>query len=149
MRRPWWMSGVKFSCQSGCGKCCDEPGGIVYLSKRDAQRISISLNLSVTDWLERDCQQTLDGRYILKSRASDGICIYLNDDKSCSIYQNRPQQCAAYPWWAENLATERSWQQAKLECPGLTAEDAILIDGNTIKIHILADRQSTKGFREW
>ncbi|MEC7228833.1 MAG: hypothetical protein VXV95_02145, partial [Candidatus Thermoplasmatota archaeon] len=67
MRRPWWMSGVKFSCQSGCGKCCDEPGGIVYLSKRDAQRISISLNLSVTDWLERDCQQTLDGRYILKS----------------------------------------------------------------------------------
>ncbi len=149
MRRPWWMSGVNFSCQTGCGKCCDEPGGIVYLSRHDAERIAASMSLSVVDWLARDCQQTLDGRYILKSREKDGICIYLNDNKTCNIYQNRPQQCAAYPWWSENLATDRSWQQTKRECPGLTAEDAILIDGNTIKIHVLADRQSTKGFREW
>ena len=141
------MSGVKFSCQSV--ENVARTWRDCLSSKHDAQRISAGLNLSVTDWLERDCQQTLDGRYILKSRESDGICIYLSDDKSCNIYQTRPQQCAAYPWWAENLATERSWQQAKLECPGLSAEDAILIDGNTIKIHVLADRQSTKGFREW
>ena len=149
MRHPWWMNGVKFSCQTSCGKCCDEPGGIVYLSTHDAKRISASMGLKVEDWLERDCQRTLDGRYILKSRESDGICIYLSEEKTCNIYHNRPQQCAAYPWWAENLATERSWQQTKQECPGLTAEDAIIIDGNTIKIHVLADRQSTKGFRDW
>jgi len=149
MTRPWWSNGVKFSCQVGCGKCCDEPGGIVYLSRHDAKRIATSMGMPVEDWLERDCKQTYDGRYILKSRASDGICIYLSEEKTCNIYQNRPQQCAAYPWWSENLATDRSWRQAKIECPGLTAEDAILIDGNTIKIHVLADRQSTKGFREW
>ena len=67
MRHPWWMSGVKFACQSNCGKCCDEPGGIVYLSKHDARRISSSMGLAVEEWLERDCQRTLDGRYILKS----------------------------------------------------------------------------------
>ena len=149
MRYPWWTSGVKFSCQTGCGKCCDEPGGIVYLSRHDARRISASLSMPVEDWLARDCEQTLDGRYILKSRQSDGICIYLSEQKTCNIYLHRPQQCAAFPWWAENLATERAWNQTKLECPGLTADDAILIDGNTIKIHVLADRQSTKGFRKW
>ena len=149
MRHPWWMNGVKFACQSNCGKCCDEPGGIVYLSKHDARRISSSMGLAVEEWLERDCQRTLDGRYILKSRETDGICIYLSEQKTCQIYENRPQQCAAYPWWGENLATDRSWRQTKQECPGLTAEDAIIIDGNTIKIHVLADRQSTKGFRKW
>ena len=148
MNRPWWITGVKFSCQTGCGKCCNEPGGIVYLSRHDAKRISSSMDMSVDDWLARDCKQTYDGRYILKSRKSDGICIYLSDEKTCNIYQNRPQQCAAYPW-SENLATDRSWQQTKLECPGLTAEDAIIVDGNTIKIHVLADRQSTKGFKQW
>ena len=67
MRHPWWISGVKFACQSNCGKCCDEPGGIVYLSKHDAKRISSSMDMAVEDWLERDCINTLDGRYILKS----------------------------------------------------------------------------------
>ena len=149
MRGPWWMKGVKFSCQEGCGRCCDEPGGIVYLSPRDAERISQSHEMNVEDWLERDCRKTLDGRYVLKSRPVDDVCIYLDENKQCSIYSERPQQCAAFPWWGENLATERAWKKVKEECPGLTAEDAIIIDGETIRIHGFADRESTKGFRSW
>ena len=148
MKHPWWMKGVKFSCQQGCGKCCDEPNGIVYLSMHDAQRIANNFSMSKKEWLQRDCRKTLDGRFVLKSRESDGICIYLNDNKQCDIYSVRPQQCAAYPWWAENLATEKAWKKTTLECPGLTAEDAMIIDGNTIKIHVLSDRQATRGFRE-
>ena len=143
------MKGVKFSCQEGCGRCCDEPGGIVYLSPRDAERISQSHEMNVEDWLERDCRKTLDGRYVLKSRPVDDVCIYLDENKQCSIYSVRPQQCAAFPWWGENLATERAWKKVKEECPGLTAEDAIVIDGETIRIHVFADRESTKGFRSW
>ena len=143
------MKGVEFSCQEGCGRCCDEPGGIVYLSPRDAERISQSHEMNVEDWLERDCRKTLDGRYVLKSRPVDDVCIYLDENKQCSIYSERPQQCAAFPWWGENLATERAWKKVKEECPGLTAEDAIVIDGETIRIHVFADRESTKGFRSW
>ncbi|MBT3452701.1 MAG: hypothetical protein HN444_05025, partial [Euryarchaeota archaeon] len=62
------MAGVPFSCQPDCGRCCDEPGGIVYLSTRDAERIAAHHELPVEEWLERDCRQTLDGRYVLKSR---------------------------------------------------------------------------------
>ena len=143
------MKGVEFSCQEGCGRCCDEPGGIVYLSPRDAERISQSHEMNVEDWLERDCRKTLDGRYVLKSRPVDDVCIYLDENKQCSIYSERPQQCAAFPWWGENLATERAWKKVKEECPGLTAEDAIVIDGETIRIQVFADRESTKGFRSW
>jgi hypothetical protein len=37
----------------------------------------------------------------------------------------------------------------KSTCPGLTSEDAILIKGEEIRLHINADRQSTQGFRVW
>ena len=143
------MEGVAFSCQENCGRCCDEPGGIVYLSITDAERIAQEHKMSVESWLERDCRQTLDGRYVLNSRPVDDVCIYLDENKQCSIYSVRPQQCAAFPWWSENLATERAWRETKESCPGLTAEDAIIIDGQSIRIHMFADRESTKGFRSW
>ncbi|MBQ70229.1 MAG: zinc/iron-chelating domain-containing protein [Euryarchaeota archaeon] len=149
MKPPWWMSGVKFSCQSGCGKCCDQPGGIVYLSTKDAERISNHSGLSVDDWLERDARKTYDGRFILKSREDDGICIHLDENQQCSIYEVRPQQCKAFPWWGENLASDRSWSQVKELCPGIDAEDALVVEGNIIRLHVFSDRESTKGFREW
>ena len=149
MKPPWWMSGVKFSCQSGCGKCYDQPGGIVYLSIKDAERISKHSGLSVDDWLERDARKTYDGRFVLKSREEDGICIHLNENQQCSIYEVRPQQCKAFPWWGENLASDRSWSQVKELCPGIDAEDALVVEGNIIRLHVFSDRESTKGFREW
>ena len=149
MRPAWWMEGVSFSCQANCGKCCDEPGGIVYLSISDAERIAQHHEMEVEDWLRRDCRQTLDGPYVLNSTPVDDVCIYLDDKKQCTIYAVRPQQCAAFPWWSENLATDRAWNKVKETCPGLTSDDAILIDGETIRIHVFADRESTKGFRSW
>ena len=47
MRGAWWADGVHFSCQPDCGRCCDEPGGIVDLSRVDAQRLADHAGLSV------------------------------------------------------------------------------------------------------
>ena len=149
MRGAWWAEGVRFTCQPDCGRCCDEPGGIVYLSRNDVERLAQHANLTVPEYLKKDCTTTLDGRYVLRSNQSDGICIYLDENKQCTIYEVRPQQCKAFPWWAENLRSQRSWKQVKASFPGLTAEDAILIRGEEIQIHVNADRQSTQGFRVW
>ena len=149
MRGAWWAEGGQFTCQPDCGRCCDEPGGIVYLSRNDVERLAQHANLTVPEYLKKDCTTTLDGRYVLRSNQSDGICIYLDENKQCTIYEVRPQQCKAFPWWAENLRSQRSWKQVKASCPGLTAEDAILIRGEEIQIHVNADRQSTQGFRVW
>lgn len=149
MRAPWWMEGVAFQCQPDCGRCCDQPGGIVYLSVDDAERLAEHAGLDVEAWLSRDTRTTYDGRFVLKSREEDGVCIHLNDRKQCSIYEVRPQQCRAFPWWGENLVTSAAWNTTKASCPGIDAEDAIVVDGQTIRLHVFADRTSTKGFREW
>jgi Fe-S-cluster containining protein len=143
------MEGVAFRCQPNCGRCCDQPGGIVYLSPDDAERLAEHAGLDVQAWLERDTRKTFDGRYVLKSREEDGVCIHLNEQKQCSIYEVRPQQCKAFPWWGENLATPAAWGTTKAACPGIDAEDAIVVDGQTIRLHVFADRTSTKGFRTW
>ena len=58
MKAAWWMGGVPFACQPNCGRCCDQPGGIVYLSIRDAERIASHHEMEVEAWLERDCRKT-------------------------------------------------------------------------------------------
>ena len=149
MTDAWWADGVSFQCQPDCGRCCDQPGGIVYLAPTDAEKLAEHAGMDVEAWLRRDCTKTLDGRYILRSRQGDGICIYLNEKKQCNVYQVRPQQCKAFPWWSENLRSKRSWNKVKESCPGLTADDAIIISGEEIRLHVQADRQSTSGFRIW
>lgn len=147
--KKWWDDGINFTCIDDCGKCCDEPGGIVYLSPEDAIRISSHFNLEVTKWLRRDCRRTLDGRWILNSRPKDDICIYLNRNKMCDIYESKPTQCSAFPWWRENLRSEKSWNKTIDSCPGLSSEDAILIDGDTITLWVEADIEAQRGFRQW
>ena len=149
MTDAWWADGVSFQCQPDCGRCCDQPGGIVYLAPTDAEKLAEHAGMDVEAWLRRDCTKTLDGRYIFRSRQGDGICIYLNEKKQCNVYQVRPQQCKAFPWWSENLRSKRSWNKVKESCPGLTADDAIIISGEEIRLHVQADRQSTRGFRIW
>ena len=149
MTDAWWANGVSFQCQPDCGRCCDQPGGIVYLAPTDAEKLAEHAGMDVEAWLRRDCTKTLDGRYILRSRQGDGVCIYLDEKKQCNVYQVRPPQCQAFPWWAENLRSKRSWNQVKESCPGLTTENAIIISGEEIKLHVHADRQSTRGFRIW
>ena len=145
-REPWYSHGVRFECQPDCGKCCDEPGGIVYLSIADASRLAQHHELGLKEWLFRDCTTTLDGRFILNSRPLDDICIYLDKDMKCSVYDARPNQCRAFPWWLENLRSERTWKEACDLCPGLSV-DAPIIPGEVITMHVEEDRKSAKGFR--
>ena len=143
----WWGAGVNFTCLPDCGKCCDEPGGIVYLSLEDAERIAQHHGLETELWLTRDCRRTHDGRWVLESREEDGICIFLKEDKTCSIYQVKPAQCSAFPFWRENMVSDRSWRKTKRLCPGIDHPEAIIIDGDTIRFHLEADMHAERGFR--
>lgn len=143
----WWNSGVNFTCLPNCGKCCDEPGGIVYLSKEDADRIAAHHQIPTEEWLERDCRRTYDGRWVLESNEEDGKCIFLNGDKTCKIYQVKPAQCSAFPFWRENMVSDRSWRKTKAICPGIDHPEAIVIDGDTILFHLEADLHAERGYR--
>ena len=145
----WWSRGVRFTCLPNCGRCCSEPGGIIYLSPFDVTRLSANFDMEIIDWLNRDCEKALDGRYILKSRKNDQICIYLNSNLECDVYEVKPTQCSAFPWWNENLKTQRSWEKTKVMCPGIEHSDAIMIEGNEIMMWKEADHDASIGFRRW
>jgi len=50
----------------------------------------------------------------LKSvKGQDGAeaCIFLQDDKTCSIYEARPVQCRTYPFWPRIMKSREAWRQ--------------------------------------
>tara|TARA_B100000945_G_C20424374_1_gene619586 strand:- start:1166 stop:1642 length:477 start_codon:yes stop_codon:yes gene_type:complete len=147
-RRKWWDSGLKFSCLPDCGKCCNEPEGIVYLSLKDMSRLASYHNLSLNEWIKRDCRKSSDGRYILKSNQEKKICIYFNDDLNCDVYDSKPDQCSAFPWWNENLVDKNSWEKTKEICPGIDHPKALIINKKTINFWIEVDKVSEKGVKD-
>ena len=145
----WWSDGLNFSCIPECGRCCNEPDGLVFLSTKDAESLSQHFGMQVNEWIDRDCTRYRDGRIILKSRDSDGICIYLSENMSCNVYDEKPTQCSAFPWWKENIKNERSWEKTKRICPGIDSEGAEKIRPDVISKWVNKDIESTKGFRRY
>jgi hypothetical protein len=148
-RTPWYENGVRFTCLPDCGKCCDQPDGVVFLAKHDAARLAAHHGMEVQDWLDRDCRRSHNGRYVLRSRADDGVCIYLSEDKMCQVYAAKPDQCSAFPWWNENMKSTRAWHKTVQLCPGLRQPDANVIPLPVIQTHLAADTVAEKGFRIW
>lgn len=142
----WWSDGVMFTCLPDCGRCCDEPDGLVHLSRRDAERLAKHHSLPLEEWLDRDCRKLHDGRWVLLSKPEDRTCIYILEDKSCEVHIAKPAQCRAYPFWGENMREDSAWRRTKQTCPGLDHPEAILIDGKTIRAHLDADAHAERGF---
>ena len=149
IEKPWYSHGVRFECQPECGKCCDQPGGVVFLAKHDAERLAKHHDMEVQSWLDRDCTRSQNGRYVLRSREDDGICIYLNEDKSCSVYKAKPDQCSAFPWWNENMVSNRSWHKTVQLCPGLRQTNSKVIPLPVIEDNLEKDAVAERGFRTW
>ncbi len=143
----WWADGIAFTCIDECGRCCNEKDGIVYLSREDAGRISGHLGKDLKEWLTESCRTSYDGRFVLESKREDGTCIYLGEKMACSIYDVKPAQCSAFPFWQENLVSERKWNKVKENCPGIDHVEAIIISGKTIALHLDADMEAERGFR--
>ena len=148
-RVPWYSQGVRFECQPDCGKCCDQPGGVVFLAPHDAERLAKHHDMPVQDWLDKDCRRSYNGRYVLQSRPGNDVCIYLNEDKTCGVYEAKPDQCSAFPWWNENMVSNRAWHKTVQLCPGLRRPDAGVISLPVIQGHLDKDRVAEKGFRNW
>ncbi len=68
------------------------------------------------------------GKRTLKEIRNDNgeyDCVFLKENKEgqrgCSIYSVRPYQCRTWPFWPENLTTEKHWQRSAVRCPGMAA----------------------------
>jgi len=107
---------IQFECQ-GSGKCCTSRGsyGYVYLNIADQKRMSGFLKLPLKDFRKSHCEKS-NGYWHLKSPDKD--CQFLSN-KSCTVYEGRPNQCRTWPFWPENMSP-KAWQKEVASfCPGV------------------------------
>ncbi|WP_096894121.1 YkgJ family cysteine cluster protein [Candidatus Scalindua japonica] len=110
----WHKDGLRFECQR-CGSCCRGEPGVVWMTKREAKNISVSLGIS-TDLFAKNYLRLINGRISLLEH-SNGDCVMY--DNGCSIYETRPRQCRTFPFWSSNLKNKTEWKEQKKTCPGI------------------------------
>ena len=114
---PWWAEGLQFAC-TGCGKCCKGPDpGFVFIGEREIKRIAKHLDLELDDF-GRSYLRRVHQRVSL-TEEPNGDCVFWEDERGCSIYRARPDQCRQFPFWPEQLVSEDTWANAAESCPGM------------------------------
>lgn len=126
---PWYKEGLRFKCTE-CGKCCTGFPGYAWVTEEEIHEMANFLKMSVKKFRKRYLR-LVKNRFALKEDAVNYDCVFLKDNK-CSIYQARPKQCRTYPWWKQNLATDKDWEEAKSFCEGIR-ESAPLVPFETIQ----------------
>ena len=120
-KRPFYAQGLHFSC-TRCSACCRYESGFVFLSENDASRLGAVLNMGYKEFTGTYCRwipsENGTERLSLKEK-SNYDCIFWGAEKGCSVYEARPLQCRAFPFWASVLNSEESWQATAAACPGI------------------------------
>lgn len=82
-----------------CANCCKTLGPLI--KEKDITRISKFLKMKPGDFAHRYLRIDEDGDYVFQTMP----CPFLDSQNYCSIYEVRPQACAAYPHTNEKNAT--------------------------------------------
>ena len=90
----------KISCLS-CGNCCK--GYSPRFKTPDIKRISKSLGLRESIFIDKYLALDQEGDYVLKSKP----CPFLGQNNFCSIYEDRPSDCKRFPYTDEDVFFKR------------------------------------------
>jgi len=74
-----------------------------------------ALDIPRKEFMKSYCSK-LDGNLILRFR--DKVCPFY-ENEACAIYNVRPVQCRAWPFWEENLDEWTWYEEVGAICPGL------------------------------
>ena len=84
-----------------CGNCCRNHSP--RFKTPDIKRISKRLKMKEGDFIETYLKLDNDGDYVNKTTS----CQFLGADNCCAIYEDRPSDCARYPYTAEDIIIKR------------------------------------------
>ena len=130
---PFYAQGLRFSCRR-CSRCCRFESGYVFLSENDTNRMAVALNMDNKKFTKVFCRwipsENGNEQLSLKEK-SNFDCIFwaqnpysdknseLNLEGKCSVYETRPLQCRAFPFWPSVLRSKDFWKAAAADCPGI------------------------------
>eukprot|EP01129_Flabellula_baltica_P006103 TRINITY_DN2257_c0_g1_i2.p1 TRINITY_DN2257_c0_g1~~TRINITY_DN2257_c0_g1_i2.p1 ORF type:complete len:165 (+),score=29.71 TRINITY_DN2257_c0_g1_i2:113-607(+) len=122
-KEKWYKNGLKFGC-TGCGSCCTGTG-YVFVKRKDALSISDHLNIPLTQFYDEYTHMDEDD-IVLNNNEDNTQCVFLDENKSCTVYESRPIQCRTYPFWEEVIRSPNAWHLEKRECEGIEHEEGRL-----------------------
>ena len=118
------MDSLRFSCQPGCTKCCDQEG-FVYLSEDDLKREAKFVKMTA---------KAFEAKYVYRTahqlrfrKPPDKQCPFL-EGYGCSIHPAKPTQCSTFPFWPEIIERKATWLKTAGYCPGIGKGDLIQIE---------------------
>ncbi len=112
---PWYRDGLAFEC-TRCGACCTGAPGYVWVDDEEIAALAHHLALSVDDFTRKYVRRVEDDLSLIEKPGGD--CIFWTSDAGCTVYPARPRQCRTWPFWPENVRSERAWKRVCEICPG-------------------------------
>lgn len=119
----WYEGGLRFEC-TGCGRCCTHGDGYVWISQAEIVALAAHLGMKLDDFGRRYLRR-VGVRYALVD-GRGGECVFL-EGRTCSIYEHRPAQCRAFPWWPANLESPEAWSKAAEACEGISGVAPVVV----------------------
>jgi Fe-S-cluster containining protein len=124
--REWFdgRGGLRFSCTQ-CGNCCSGSAGYVLVSVEEIRTLSARLGIDEAEFRSRHTKRTDFGTSLVETRTAHGLdCVFLDRESKpgraiCGVYEDRPAQCRAWPFWGSNLKSQKAWREASRGCPGM------------------------------
>ena len=118
---PFYAQGLRFSCIR-CSSCCRYDSGYVFLSGKDASLLGAALNMGYREFTETFCRwvPSANGTEQLSLKEkSNNDCIFWVAEGGCSVYETRPLQCRAFPFWSSVVSSRKNWEITAADCPGV------------------------------
>lgn len=84
-----------------CGRCCKNHSPRFKMP--DIKRISKSMGMREVQFIDTYLKMDEEGDYVTKRTP----CPFLADDNTCNIYEDRPSDCARYPYTDEDVFLKR------------------------------------------
>jgi uncharacterized protein len=113
--QPWFADGLRFKC-TGCGDCCTGGPGYVWVTQEEIDALAKRLELTSPEFERRFVRKVGVRRSLKELKNYD--CVFLDANRRCTVYEDRPRQCRTWPFWDSNLKSPEAWQHACEVCPG-------------------------------
>ena len=117
----------KFTCKR-CGHCCRSKD--VELSESDIRKIASNTTHKIKEFVN-------DSNKTKTMKHKDGACVFLDDNKKCSVYRFRPATCRTYPYKVFFEDIDQASIDIMHSCPSVVENDS---EENEIKFRDLIQK---------